>query len=74
MPTNDEIIKKNADFIDYEDYDEMYRRFDVMLNEARADQTIKLKSKFRNILHAFANDPDKSFKHIDEILKNIEVD
>ena len=32
-----------------------------MLNEARADQTIKLKSKFRNILHAFANDPDKSF-------------
>ena len=47
---------------------------DSMLNEARADQTIKLKSKFRNILHAFANDPDKSFKHIDEILKNIEVD
>ena len=37
MTTNDEIIKKNADFIDYEDYDEMCRRFDVMLNEARAD-------------------------------------
>ena len=33
MPTNDEIIKKNVDLIDYEDYDEMCRRFDVMLNE-----------------------------------------
>ena len=41
MTTNDEIIKKNADFIDYEDYDEMCRRFDVMLNEARADAAKK---------------------------------
>ena len=46
----------------------------IMFQVIRANQTIKLKSKFRNILHAFANDPDKSFKHIDEILKNIEVD
>ena len=41
MTTNDEIIKKNADLIDYEDYDEMCRRFDVMLNEARADAAKK---------------------------------
>ena len=71
MPTNDEIKEKygfrKSSFV----YGYVLEH---MLNEARADTTIKLKSKFRNILHAYINDPDKSFKHIDEILKTIKVD
>ena len=77
MPTNDEIIQKNKELINlwYGSFHMHYLKdLRILMNQARDDQTIKLKSKFRNILHAFANDPDKSFKHIDEILKNIEVD
>jgi hypothetical protein len=69
MTTNDEIRKKYEPlFIDFE---KRQKQLNEMLNEARADTVTKLKSQFRQIMHAFAYDPDKSFKHIDEILKTI---
>ena len=55
-------------------FDELCEVLKEMESEARTDTLIKLKSKFRHILYAYINDPDKSFKHIDEILKTIKVD